>query len=51
MVFYFILFFNSYFLNNLGPIPFSMADNAKSEFRRFLDNYSDPSDVYNIFFF
>ena len=32
---------------NVGPIPFIMADNAKKEFRRFLDNDTDPLDVNN----
>lgn len=28
-----------------GPIPFYMADNAKKEFRRFLDNINEPLNV------
>ena len=33
------------FLYFIGPIPFYMADNAKKEFRRFLDNETEPLNV------
>ena len=39
------LLFENFNFIFIGPIPFYMADNAKKEFRRFLDNDTKPLDV------
>ena len=44
----FLFLFFYFFILLIGPIPFYMADNAKKEFRRFLDNETEPLNVNKI---